>query len=169
MLSWPVVGRICDERTKPLVFHSIAESVRHAPDKIINGFDSSQVIWLYRNPVNVFFSGCKMWGTRYPQQWTISEPNVRRFCKDYYNDRNQKVAQCYDNYKDKIFIVKYEDLIESRELFDKVCDFADAAGEYIWREDSNLGYKELDSKFVKLIRKSTEDTFDWLEKHRSEV
>lgn len=114
------------------------------------------VVWIYRDPVNVYASYAKRWPSR---------ADHRRFTLDW-NRINTSASQAAlaDS---RVVIVRYEDLVADRQVFSQLGRRLGVRGEYLFSADSNAGYRTLPQDSRDEIVTSTEGVRTRLDDQRS--
>lgn len=133
---------------------SVAEVVEE-----YNDYDV-RIVWLYRDPVNVFYSGC-MKGWR-----TLAAVDAYHFAHSW-SLRNQRLLSALPSLASRTAIVRYEDLIADRAVFQKLCHFLDLRGQYLFRRDSRAGRRRTPVDLQTQIDVWTAQVFAALERQRS--
>jgi len=113
-----------------------------------------RVIFLYRNPVNVYFSRLMKW---------VKGKTITEFV-DGWNSRNQHIVEAMPRYKDRIFLVSYEDIIADKRVFRDLCNFADIDGKSVFGKDSNKGMVNFHQKVIDEIEHGTSEVMELLNK-----
>ena len=116
------------------------------------------IIWLYRDPVNVYSSQALKWEY-------IKRRDLDQFICDW-NKRNTSVLSAVPRYGSKIIILKYEDLISSPEMFRSLCELVKIDGKYLFRKDSAEGRKKLSQNVIETIDQKTVPIISELDKKR---
>ena len=100
--------------------------------------------WIYRDPVNVHAS----WWTK----WQM--PPLDGFI-EMWSRRNRSILSALPEIGSKVAIVRYEDLVADRDVFDRLCAFFGIAGKYELREDTNAGRRALPDAVIEEIERRT--------------
>jgi len=58
---------------------------------------------------------------------------------EIWNQKYKKILEAFNEYRSKIIVVKYEDIISDRNVFDRLCKLLKIKGNYIFRKDKNKG------------------------------
>ncbi|MCQ9205093.1 MAG: sulfotransferase [Omnitrophica bacterium] len=142
-----------------VVFKSINETNRRNVEDVIQEYKNYDlwILWIYRDPVNVFYSDCKM------SNRPLS--SVYSFISQW-NQRNQYILSAYWKYNSKIVIVKYEDLLSDPKVFFKICRLLNVKGRYIFYRDSSKGRKDLPDRIKDDVDKGTLHILTKLDKNR---
>jgi len=148
---------------KPLLTKPVNETKKRG---IIELFDEYKdydlyIIFLYRNPVNVYFSQLMK---RIKDQNNLFGYNE---FMDRWNLRNKHVIEALSYYKDKIFLVRYEDLIANKRVFFDLCNFVDIDGDYIFEKDSNKGVNNLHEEVIHELKRGTSKIINLLDSNRT--
>ncbi len=131
-------------------FRSVTDVIREYEDYDI------WIPWIYRDPVNVYYS----WLTK----WNMS--SVDEFI-EMWNRRNQSILTALHDFGTRIAIVRYEDLVADPQVFFRACGFFSVKGEYLFREDSESGRRNLPSNVITEIEQGTTKILTQLNKSRS--
>lgn len=113
-----------------------------------------RVVWIYRDPVNVYYSCVMKWGM-----------GVEDFL-DEWKRSNQRVLESLREYGQRIVMVKYEDITASPDIFFKACRFLGINGKYLFRKDNAEGRKDLSPELIEKIEKSTSELLAELDRRR---
>jgi len=139
---------------KNLNFYKIKQSVS---DVIIEYSQHNlQIIWLYRNPVNVYYS--------YIQKWPSFKKGKLQWIS-HWNDRNESAIAAKEAYPDLIHFIKYEELVNDKDVFRVLCRKIGVDGSYIFKPDSNLGSINLEEE-SDIIRVNTSSVMNRLDSLR---
>jgi hypothetical protein len=109
---------------------------------------SVKIIWNYRNPVSVYYSRL----IKYPHKdWVADEIE---FCK-MWNQRNASVINALTLFQKDIAIVKLEDLIENKMVFNQLCDFIGVKGRNKFYSEKPTYEKALSDSIITTINEQT--------------
>ena len=114
------------------------------------------VVWIYRDPVNVYASYANRWPTR---------ADHRRFVVDWNRINASAIRAAQEN--PRITVVRYEDLVADRRVFSQLGRRLGVRGEYLFSADSNAGYRTLPEETRDDIVTSTEGVLTQLDGQRS--
>lgn len=118
-----------------------------------------KVIWIYRDPIKVFYS-------RYIKGWVkLDTTSIVSFIRSW-NRRNSLMLQCLPVYSSEIAIVSYDDLITDSQVFYDLCDYFDLHGMYLFRQDSSTGRKNLSKTYKAMIDVATFPVLNQLKRAR---
>ena len=78
-----------------------------------------------------------------------------------------KIIEALSSYKDKIFLVRYEDLIANKRVFFDLCNFVDIDGDYIFEKDSNKGVNNLHEEVIHELKRGTSKIINLLDSNRT--
>lgn len=129
----------------------VRESERRSPLEVAEEYRDydPRIIWLYRNPVNVFHSYVRL-------GWSDdSSVFASRFASEW-SSRNQAAVAAAKRLSGRLLVVNYEDLTTHRSL---VFDLAETLGlrtTRILRGDSDRGRKTLPEDIQQLLEERTE-------------
>ena len=112
--------------------------------------------WLFRSPVNVYYSRRKHW----PEL-----NDVGQFIEEW-NQRNQKALDAIGEWGDRMAVVRYEDMITDPKVFWDLCRFLEIKGEYLFGRDSDAGFRLLWREEQQRILDGTRRVFDRLMERR---
>jgi hypothetical protein len=137
----------------------VRESHRRSPveiDEEYHDYDLS-MIWLYRDPVNVYHSWIeKGWSVRQPD-WIVSQ----------WVTRNAKCLASQAALGDKLLIVRYEDLVASPACLTALAGRLGLSVASTLRADSNAGRNSVNPEIQRGIDTITQDTLDALDRART--
>jgi hypothetical protein len=105
--------------------------------------------------VNVHFS----WWTK----WRM--PPLDEFIK-MWNRRNRSILAALAGLSSRIGIMRYEDLVADRRVFERACEFFGIKGDYQFREDSEAGRRGLPPRVIEEIERRTAEVLDGLDASR---
>lgn len=131
-------------------FRSVTDVIREYKDYDV------WIPWIYRDPVNVYYS----WLTK----WNM--PSVDEFI-EMWNRRNQSILTILPDFGSRIGIVRYEDLVADPQVFYRACGFFSITGEYLFREDSESGRRNLSNRVITEIEQGTTQILNNLNKSRT--
>ena len=130
------------------------KSVINQPVKsFLSGFSGYdlKVAWIYRHPVNVFYSRRKRWPYL---------KDVNKFI-DEWNRINQSAMKAKFR---RMRIARYEDICDQKAVFSKLCKFLDVKGEHLFKSGHNSGFDKMGEKVIARIEDGTKETFANLKK-----
>ena len=142
-----------DSNPNPYIFKPISETKIRSIQDVIDEYSEYdvQVVWIYRNPVNVYYSQVIKLGN-----------SVHAFISDW-NKRNTEVLNAYAIIPERITVVKYKDLIGNEELFNKLCNKLNIKGVLNFEKDSESGMKILSKRLQKDIVIGTKEVYSLLD------
>jgi hypothetical protein len=150
------------EKSKSLILiEAKSETKKREVVDIFNEFSNYiiNIIWNYRNPVNVFYSRL----IKYPYKDWVADEN--QFC-DMWNQRNSSIINALDQYRDNIAIVKLEDLSGSKSIFKQLCEFVGTKGRYTFYRDKIKIEKKLSASVIDKINNQTASILNKLDANR---
>lgn len=118
------------------------------------------IIFLYRDPVNVYFS-------QVMKRIASGKPVLGFF--DFgviWNQRNRMVLEVLDQHHEQISLIKYEDLTHNSRVFDGLCEQLQIEAESTFRDDSKNGVKYLYPKVREQLTAQTQSVMDQLNSGR---
>ena len=120
------------------------------------------VIWIYRDPVNVFYSHVKKWGV-----WSLDlkRKDENKFIKTW-NSRNESVLDALPKYRSSIAVIKYEDLAKDSRYFWCLSNIMKLKGKYLFRTDSCNGRRHLSQEVMDKIDTGTLSVLSQLDQKR---
>ncbi len=141
---------------KTLLTKPVNETRRRSIVELFNEYRDYdlRVIFLYRNPVNVYFSQLMK---------RVKDKTITEFIDDW-NSRNRHVIEAMPRYKDRIFLVSYEDIIADKRVFRDLCNFAGINGKSVFRKDSNKGMVNFRQNVIDKIEHGTSEVIELLNK-----
>lgn len=136
----------------------ISEVQVRSVENVLREFDDYgvQLVWIFRDPVNVWSSAQVEFG--------LSDAHFDQWV-ELWNEGNRSVVEALRGpYADRIAIIRYEDLIESRGVFSALCRFLGIrdANNIFWRRDEKKGRRRLAAEIQQRIESGTAETFDIL-------
>lgn len=133
----------------PVLLKPISETVRRSVSDIFEEYKDYElyVPWIYRDPVDVYYSETQHWEGR---------TDERKFM-DRWNRRNSSVLAALPVFGEQIGIVKYEDLLTFPAVFEQVCQFFDIEGQSEFQTVSAGGRRNLADRVVASIEEGTAD------------
>jgi hypothetical protein len=155
----PILRPFLSDHAKPILLKPVNETKKRSIDAVFEeyrGYDL-RVLYIYRDPVNAFFSQIEMWPeyndvTEFVQQW---------------NERNLYAINLSPEWKHKFAIVKYQDLSEDPKVFDQACQFFGIQGTYLFRADKNRGRERLTPSIRKQIEDGTRSMLQQMDERRA--
>ncbi|MBW8010818.1 MAG: hypothetical protein FVQ83_06180 [Chloroflexi bacterium] len=119
-----------------------------------------QIVWTYRDPVNVFYSMTQM-------GWRRQNRVSSKFFSRDWNRRNRFLLEAISEYRSGLMLVRYEDLAANPAVFDQLCLALNIKGKYLYRPDSSVARKELSGNLIAQIDRDTNDILSELYRQRS--
>ena len=155
----PDIRTILHSQAKPVLLKPVNETKKRNIDSIFAEYSNYDVriAYIYRDPVNSFFSQIEMW-----PQFTDVEEFIQ-----LWNRRNMLALQLSPEWKTKFAIVKYQDLSDDPAVFDAICSFYGIRGTYLFRGDKNRGRDHLSKEVQIKIDAETRETLLQLDQARS--
>jgi hypothetical protein len=143
------VRRAVEEYPGVIVLKPITETRARSVAEVLTEFREFdvQVVWLYRDPVNVYYSHITKW-----DYYRQSGPG--RFVAEW-NRRNRSVIDAAQYFRNRILIVRYEDLIDDPAVFEGLCRALKLDGEYEFWADSQAGRKNLQADVQRTLDEGT--------------
>ena len=108
------------------------------------------VSWIYRDPVNVFYSRRKRWSYL---------KDVGKFTNEW-SRINQSALDAND---DRINFVGYENLAERKAVFEKLCKSLGINGKHLFKKGHNDGYANLEKETISRITRETRSVHEALQ------
>jgi hypothetical protein len=154
----PSLSRFLADQPKPPLLKPVNETKRRSIDAVFEEYRDYdlRIVYIYRDPVNAFFSQIEMW----PQF-----NDVNSFIEQW-NQRNLYAINLSPEWRQKFAIVKYQDLGEDPKVFDQVCHFFGIQGTYLFRSDKNRGRERLSAEIRKQIEDGTRTVLQQMDEHR---
>ncbi len=145
--SEPEIRPFLLKTSRPLLIKPISETIRRGVEDVFREFEDYDIWipWIYRDPVNVYYSHTQRWPDR---------KNARRFAEEW-NRRNHAILRVLRTFGNRIGIVKYEDLVAHPGVFQQVCQFFDVDGTSEFRTDSAAGRKTLGDRLITELERDT--------------
>jgi hypothetical protein len=145
-----------DGLTKLPVLKPISETKFRRIEDVLQEYRdfSVWIVWIYRDPVNVYYSQVTKWG--FSMEQVASDWNIR----------NAKILSALAGHEDRIAIVRYEDIISSVEVFKRLCEYLGVAGTSLFRSDSAGGRNHLCQELIQRIENGTSAVLSELDRHR---
>jgi len=143
-----------------LLLKPISESRHRSLADIFNeyaAYDLS-IAWIYRDPVNVIYSGHAM-------GWYGLE-HYEYLAQDW-SRRNKTVLDGLPHYRERVILVQYCDLIADWTIFRRLCQRLGVTGENKFRVDSNAGRNLLAAEIQQKIDAITAQTMADLNRART--
>jgi hypothetical protein len=153
------IRTILSQHDKPVLLKPVNETKKRNIDSVLDEYSSYdvRVLYIYRDPVNSFFSQTEMW----PEFTDVDE-----FIEQW-NMRNRYAVNISSKWKPRLALVKYQDLSDDPRVFDDLCDFAGVRGIYLFRGDKNRGRQYLDHNLQQKIDEGTRETMQLLDESRT--
>lgn len=144
---------------KPLLTKPVNETKIRSIEELFDEYRDYdlRVIFLYRNPVNVYFSQL----IKRVKDKTILFGHTEFV--DGWNSRNRHVVDAMPRYKDRIFLVSYEDVIADKRVFRDLCNFAGIDGKSVFRNDGNNGMDNFHQNVIDEIERGTSEVMELLD------
>jgi hypothetical protein len=134
---------------KPLLTKPVNETARRGLGAVFQEFCDYdlQMVCMYRDPVSTYFSGILRTIRRnmrgavgIDDGWmSIDFRNPVKWCQMWSRRYRERVFPALVEYGNRIAVVRYEDLIADRAVFDGVCRRVKSRGEYLFRADNGGG------------------------------
>jgi hypothetical protein len=155
----PVIRPFLAGQSKPILLKPVNETKKRSIDAVFEEYRAYdlKVLYIYRDPVNAFFSQIEMW----PEY-----DDVHEFIEQW-NKRNLYATSLTPEWKNRFAIVKYQDLSEDPKVFDQVCKFFGIRGTYLFRADKNRGQERLTVSLRKQIEDGTRNVHQQLDEQRA--
>ncbi|MDW7695823.1 hypothetical protein R9C00_25125 [Flammeovirgaceae bacterium SG7u.111] len=138
-------------RDKKILLKPITESYIRNTGDLLEEYKKYNItlVFIFRDPINVYYSN--MLHDSYYHE-------VDNFIH-LYKKRMKNIMEGFPTDKEKGIIVKYEDLISDKTLFDSLCTSLKIKGNFIFKPDSNKGYKNLSKEIIEKINNTTNETY----------
>lgn len=161
----PEIRKLLWSIKRRIVMKPVLEIERRTIDDVLNEFEAyePQVVWIYRDPVNVWSSARK--------EFHLKDREQKQWIHKWV-DGNESALKSLDGpHARQIVMVRYEDLIERRNVFDELCRFLriEPRNNLFWREDLKKGRKSLPPEVQAWIEKATMRTLARLNDRRLRV
>jgi hypothetical protein len=146
-------------QTKPILLKPVNETKKRSIDAVFEEYRDYdiRVLYIYRDPVNAFFSQIEMW----------PEFNDVEAFIEQWNERNLYAIKLSPEWKNKFAIVKYQDLSEDPKVFDQASEFFGIQGTYLFRSDKNRGRENLSAAVRKQIEDGTWEILQQMDAKRA--
>lgn len=145
-----------------LILKPVLEIERRSIDAVLEEFREYDplVVWIYRDPVNVWSSAKVEFALRPEEQ--------KKWIAKWVEGNESALRSLAGPNSGRICAVRYEDLIEHRDVFDELCRFLriEPRNNLFWREDLKKGRRSLPSDAQRWIEKQTAATLDRLNGRR---
>lgn len=150
---------ILADQPKPVLLKPVNETKKRSIDAVFEEFHNYdlRILYIYRDPVNAFFSQTEMW----PEY-----NDVASFIQQW-NDRNLLAIHVAQEWKKRLGIVKYQDLSDDPDVFDQACNFFGIRGSYLFRADKNRGRAMLSPEIQKQIDEGTRAVMEEMDRSRT--
>ena len=153
------IRTILNDQKKPVLLKPVNETKKRSIDSVFEEYQQYdlRILYIYRDPVNAFFSQTEFW----PEYTDVD------YFIDRWNARNLLAINISPVWKPKFAIVKYEDLIEDPGVFDQACRFLEISGKYLFRTDKGGGRQSLSADVQKQIDEGTAGVLAQLDQYRT--
>jgi hypothetical protein len=144
---------------KPVLLKPVNESKRRDIDSVFDEYRNYdlRILYIYRDPVNTYFSQIEMW-----PQFSDVEDFIHQW-----NRRNELALNLSQEWKKQLAIVKYQDLSDDPRVFDAASHFFEIPGKYLFRADKNRGREMLSPTVQKQIDDGTRAILDRMDQSRT--
>lgn len=153
-LLWSIKRRI--------IMKPVLEIERRSIDEVLAEFQEYDplVVWIYRDPVNVWSSARK--------EFSLKDREQDKWIYKWVEGNESALRSLEGPRGDRIVFVRYEDLIERREVFEDLCRFLriEPRNNLFWREDLKKGRKSIAPEIQSWIEGVTAPTLARLHEHR---
>jgi hypothetical protein len=159
------IRSILMDQRNPVLLKPVNETKKRSIDSVFEEYRNYdlRILYIYRDPVNAFFSQTELW----PEYTDVD------YFIEQWNSRNLYAIHISSLWKSCLGIVKYEDLIADPGVFDQACDFFKIPGVYLFRTDKSGGRQLLSDEVRKRIDGGTAEVLTLLDGlrtfHRSET
>jgi hypothetical protein len=144
----------------PVLLKPISETKRRSVRAVLDEFEAyrPQVVWIYRDPVNCFYSHTERWSG------FVGDPAgfVSHWCH-----RNQMLLDAVSDFTDQIAVIRYGDLIADPHVFGDLQTKLGVQGRYRFRADRAAGRRDLDRNVQECIDSGCAPTLRELDQARS--
>jgi hypothetical protein len=144
----------------PVLLKPISETKRRSVAAVLDEFEAyqPQVVWIFRDPVNCFYSHTARWSG------FVGDPTgfAAHWC-----ERNRLIVNALSEYSDQITIVQYGDLIRDPQVFDDLKRVLGVRGRYRFRSDRSGGRKKIAADIQESIDSACAPMLRELQKSRS--
>jgi len=153
------IRSILTDQQKPVLLKPVNETKKRSIDSVFEEYKNYdlRILYIYRDPVNAFFSQTELWPEYTDVDYFIAQ----------WNTRNLLAIDVSPLWKSRLGIVKYEDLIADPGVFDQACDFFQIPGVYLFRTDKSGGRQNLPNDVRKKIDEGTTEILARLDQRRS--
>ncbi|HJL19073.1 MAG TPA: sulfotransferase domain-containing protein [Sandaracinaceae bacterium LLY-WYZ-13_1] len=144
----------------PVLLKPISETLERSLSEVMEEFAAYDlhVVWIYRDPVNVYHSTV----TRWPHK-----KDVGTFIEQW-NARNLGAAEAMDRYGEQITVVRYRDLVKDYLVFRNLCErLGIRQGENLFSRDSRAGYEHQPEEVQQEILSETASAWTKMESLRA--
>jgi hypothetical protein len=145
-----------------LILKPVLEIERRSIDALLEEFREYDplVVWIYRDPVNVWSSA--------KAEFDLRQEERKQWIAKWVEGNESALRSLAGPHGGRIAAVRYEDLIERRDVFDELCRFLaiEPRNNLFWREDLKKGRRSLPSDVQRWIEEQTAATLDRMNSRR---
>lgn len=145
------IGPVLMAEPGAVLLKPICETYRRSVFELLEEFHAYDVWipWIYRDPVNVYFSQLQRWNDK---------DDVTEFNEEW-SRRNRMMLEALPALGEKAAVVKYEDLVADPDVLGQLCRHFDVNGKYHFRADSAAGRKNLPEDTIVAIEEGSRAVF----------
>ena len=157
----PVIHEILHLAPGTVLLKPISETMRRNVSDVLCEYEAYDlsVVWIYRDPVNVFHSMER-------EGWTLVKDDALKLTREW-NKRNRSMLECLPEQADRITVVRYEDLVTSPEALQALGRFLGIPVKGVFRKDSRAGRQAVPADFQTVIDGETRETLAMLDAART--
>lgn len=144
----------------PVLLKPISETKRRSVCAVLEEFHAYpvQVAWIYRDPVNCFYS--------HIERWSGFRGDAEGFATHWCH-RNRSILNAASKSPQKISIIRYENVLDDPQVFVDLQRVLGTKGRYRFRSDRAEGRRKLDPKIQECIDTLCASTLQELDQARS--
>lgn len=140
----------------------ISETQRRSVEETLEEFADYgvRVAWIYRDPINVWSS--------MQVEFQLTEADRHGWAWQWNQGNRSVLDALFGPFRERIVVVRYEDLIAHRATYTALCRFLDVEerANLFWRADANKGRRRFDDALQQAIMADCGDTLAELHKRR---
>lgn len=155
------LAHILDDAPGTVLLKPLSESAKRTRH-IFQEFDdfALQIIWIYRDPVNVLYS-------MHREGW-IPAPQLGQAAQvQDWNRRNRVALEMREHFAAHIAIVRYEDLLADPHVFRNLSEWLGLGGRPVFRPEASAGRKHLHLSVQRTLDAATSETMQALNAART--
>jgi len=144
----PEIREVLDRARQPVLCKPINETTVREVAEVFDEFSTHDVrlIWIYRDPVNCYFS--------HVRRWTGFRGKPAAFA-EHWSRRNDSALSAIPHHGQHIAVVRYEDLTEDPAVLWDLAAFLGTPACYLFRPDRAIGRERTSRSDQALIDRAT--------------